>query len=91
MPTPVSLDARVGRSALSNPNPSLPTAMNSTSAPPAAALTLGAPAGIDPELIAKQWAQREAGANVAQIGDRWLLEEGRRLAALLVAANCPPS
>ena len=50
---------------------------------PVVALTLGDPAGIGPELIAKLVARdepmREATAVV--VGDRWVWEDGRRIAA----------
>lgn len=49
---------------------------------PTVALTLGDPAGIGPELIAKLL-QREdlmCMANVVLVGDRWLWEEGQRIA-----------
>ncbi|WP_425435495.1 4-hydroxythreonine-4-phosphate dehydrogenase PdxA [Paraburkholderia ribeironis] len=53
---------------------------------PVVALTLGDPAGIGPELIAKLLARSDAtaNANVVLIGDRWLWEEGQRVARVQV-------
>lgn len=48
---------------------------------PVVALTLGDPAGIGPELIARLIAGGAAArANVVIVGDRWLWNEGQRLA-----------
>jgi len=54
---------------------------------PVVALTLGDPAGIGAELIARLLAKPEAAdkANIVLIGDRWLWEEGQRIAGLQVA------
>jgi 4-hydroxythreonine-4-phosphate dehydrogenase len=58
----------------------------SNTALPVVALTLGDPAGIGAELIAKLLSRSElvAQANVALIGDRWLWDEGQRIAGLQV-------
>jgi 4-hydroxythreonine-4-phosphate dehydrogenase len=50
------------------------------------ALTLGDPAGIGPELIAKLLARSElvTQANVVLVGDPWLWAEGQRVAAVSV-------
>jgi 4-hydroxythreonine-4-phosphate dehydrogenase len=51
---------------------------------PVVALTLGDPAGIGAELIARLLARAETTslANVVLVGDRWLWEDGQRLAGL---------
>jgi 4-hydroxythreonine-4-phosphate dehydrogenase len=56
---------------------------------PVVALTLGDPAGIGAELIAKLLARGDlvAQANVALVGDRWLWEEGQRIAGLKIATT----
>ena len=56
---------------------------------PVVALTLGDPAGIGPELIARLLARPEAGqlANVVLIGDPWLWEAGQRIAGVRVALD----
>lgn len=53
---------------------------------PVVALTLGDPAGIGPELIARLMARHElmAQANVVLVGDPWLWAEGQRVAHLNV-------
>jgi 4-hydroxythreonine-4-phosphate dehydrogenase len=53
---------------------------------PVVALTLGDPAGIGPELIAKLLAQPNASAraNLVLIGDRWLWEAGQCVAGVNV-------
>ncbi|WP_233859279.1 4-hydroxythreonine-4-phosphate dehydrogenase PdxA [Paraburkholderia sp. HD33-4] len=53
---------------------------------PVVALTLGDPAGIGPELIAKLLAQPNVSsrANLVLIGDRWLWEAGQRIAGVTV-------
>jgi 4-hydroxythreonine-4-phosphate dehydrogenase len=58
----------------------------SDSALPVVALTLGDPAGIGPELIAKLLArpQTVTQANIVLIGDPWLWGEGQRLAGVQV-------
>lgn len=60
--------------------------MTSPSSLPVVALTLGDPAGIGPELIAKLLARPDATAhaNIVLIGDPWLWEEGQRLAHVSV-------
>ncbi|PMS35751.1 4-hydroxythreonine-4-phosphate dehydrogenase [Trinickia symbiotica] len=58
-----------------------------TSSPqPVVALTLGDPAGIGPELIAKLLARPAATerANIVVVGDRWLWEDGQRAAGTVV-------
>lgn len=54
---------------------------------PVVALTLGDPAGIGSELIARLLAKPEASAlaNVVLVGDRWLWDEGQRIAGTSVA------
>lgn len=53
---------------------------------PVVALTLGDPAGIGPELIARLLArpQTTAQANTVLVGDRWLWDEGQRIAGTAV-------
>lgn len=60
--------------------------MTSTSSLPIVALTLGDPAGIGPELIAKLLARPDATmhANIVVIGDPWLWEDGQRIARVRV-------
>ncbi len=60
--------------------------MTGASPLPVVALTLGDPAGIGPELIAKLLARPDATlhANIVLIGDPWLWEEGQRLAQVTV-------
>ena len=60
--------------------------MNLSSDKPVVALTLGDPAGIGPELIARLLARPETvqRANVVLVGDRWLWGEGQRVAGLRV-------
>ncbi|ABB13165.1 4-hydroxythreonine-4-phosphate dehydrogenase PdxA [Burkholderia lata] len=59
---------------------------SSTAALPVVALTLGDPAGIGAELIAKLLARPDATthANLVLIGDRWLWEAGQRVAGVTV-------
>ena len=54
---------------------------------PVVALTLGDPAGIGAELVARLLARPEATrmANIVLVGDRWLWEEGQRIAGVSVA------
>jgi 4-hydroxythreonine-4-phosphate dehydrogenase len=56
---------------------------------PAVALTLGDPAGIGPELIAKLLARREVAerAKVVLVGDAWLWDEGQAIAGVSVATR----
>ena len=56
---------------------------------PVVALTLGDPAGIGAELIARLLARPDAtaDANVVLIGDRWLWEDGQRIAGVSVATD----
>ncbi|HKX40868.1 MAG TPA: 4-hydroxythreonine-4-phosphate dehydrogenase PdxA [Burkholderiaceae bacterium] len=60
--------------------------MTLSSDKPVVALTLGDPAGIGPELIARLLARPETTqrANVVLVGDRWLWDEGQRVAGLSV-------
>ncbi|WP_043532542.1 4-hydroxythreonine-4-phosphate dehydrogenase PdxA [Litchfieldella xinjiangensis] len=53
-------------------------------AQPCIALTLGDPAGIGPELVAKLLEQRDVvgKANIVVVGDRWVWEEGQRVAGI---------
>lgn len=56
---------------------------------PTLALTLGDPAGIGPELIAKLLARGELmrEANAVLVGDRWVWEDGQRVAGARVALH----
>jgi 4-hydroxythreonine-4-phosphate dehydrogenase len=56
---------------------------------PVVAVTLGDPAGIGAELIARLLAKPEATAlaNVVLVGDRWLWDDGQRIAGLQVATD----
>jgi 4-hydroxythreonine-4-phosphate dehydrogenase len=56
---------------------------------PRVALTLGDPAGIGPELVARLLARPEtcAQAQVLLVGDPWLWEEGQRVAGVQVATD----
>lgn len=56
---------------------------------PVVALTLGDPAGIGAELIARLLARPEAAqhANIVLVGDPWLWQEGQRIAAAQVATD----
>ena len=56
---------------------------------PVVALTLGDPAGIGAELIARLLARPEAAAlaNIVLVGDRWLWEDGQRIAGLQVETD----
>ena len=56
---------------------------------PVVALTLGDPAGIGAELIARLLSRPEATAlaNIVLIGDRWLWAEGQRVAGSAVATR----
>lgn len=56
---------------------------------PTVALTLGDPAGIGSELMAKLLARGDviAGAGVVLVGDAWLWEEGQAIAAVTVATR----
>ena len=60
-----------------------------TSSLPVVALTLGDPAGIGPELIARLLARPEttANANVVLVGDPWLWQEGQRIAGVSIATT----
>ncbi|MDQ0587513.1 4-hydroxythreonine-4-phosphate dehydrogenase PdxA [Variovorax paradoxus] len=63
--------------------------MTKTPSLPVVALTLGDPAGIGAELIARLLAKPEAAAlaNIVLIGDRWLWDEGQRIAGTSVATD----
>ncbi|HYF21734.1 MAG TPA: 4-hydroxythreonine-4-phosphate dehydrogenase PdxA, partial [Ramlibacter sp.] len=56
---------------------------------PVVAVTLGDPAGIGPELVARLLARPETTrqANVVLVGDEWLWAEGQRVAGLEVATD----
>lgn len=56
---------------------------------PVVALTLGDPAGIGAELIARLLARPEAThkANIVLVGDPWLWQQGQRIAGLQVATD----
>ena len=56
---------------------------------PVVALTLGDPAGIGPELMAKLLARRDVieHATVVLVGDAWLWEEGQTIAGVSVATR----
>ncbi len=60
--------------------------MTSSSRLPVVALTLGDPAGIGPELIARLLAQTDATAhaNLVLVGDPWLWADGQQVASLNV-------
>jgi 4-hydroxythreonine-4-phosphate dehydrogenase len=61
----------------------------STQALPVVALTLGDPAGIGAELIARLLARPETtqAANVVLVGDAWLWEDGQRVAGVSIATE----
>ncbi len=63
--------------------------MASTLHKPVVALTLGDPAGIGAELIAKLLAQPDVCqlANVVLVGDAWLWEQGQALAGVRIATQ----
>lgn len=63
--------------------------MTNTASLPVVALTLGDPAGIGAELIARLLARPEATAlaNIVLVGDRWLWDEGQRIAGSCVATD----
>ncbi|MBI3146084.1 MAG: 4-hydroxythreonine-4-phosphate dehydrogenase PdxA [Pseudogulbenkiania sp.] len=54
---------------------------------PTIALTLGDPAGIGPELIAKLLSQHanEGDAHIVLVGDRWLWKQGQSIAGVAIA------
>jgi 4-hydroxythreonine-4-phosphate dehydrogenase len=56
---------------------------------PTVALTLGDPAGIGPELVAKLLARHDVTecGNVVLVGDPWLWEEGQAIAGVSVATR----
>ena len=60
-----------------------------TNALPVVALTLGDPAGIGPELIARLLADPAtcAQANVVLVGDQWLWEDGQKVAGLRITTT----
>ncbi|MEG3000901.1 MAG: 4-hydroxythreonine-4-phosphate dehydrogenase PdxA [Comamonas sp.] len=64
-----------------------------TASLPVVALTLGDPAGIGAELIARLLAKPEAmqRANLVLIGDRWLWEQGQRIAGVQVPTTPLPA
>ena len=61
----------------------------SISQKPTVALTLGEPAGIGPELIAKLLARRDLieRAKVVLVGDAWLWEEAQAIAGVSIATR----
>lgn len=61
----------------------------SSSPLPVVALTLGDPAGIGPELIAKLLSRPEVAqqANVVLVGDPWLWQEGQKVAGVVVPTD----
>ena len=61
----------------------------SVSQKPTVALTLGEPAGIGPELMAKLLARRDPieRAKVVLVGDAWLWEEGQAIAGVSIATR----
>ena len=63
--------------------------MNNNASLPVVAVTLGDPAGIGAELIARLLAKPEATAlaNVVLVGDRWLWDDGQRIAGQQVATD----
>ncbi|MES2184117.1 MAG: 4-hydroxythreonine-4-phosphate dehydrogenase PdxA [Pseudomonadota bacterium] len=63
--------------------------MTSIASLPVVALTLGDPAGIGAELIARLLARPEATqhANIVLLGDPWLWEEGQRIAGVQVPTD----
>ena len=63
--------------------------MKESNEKPVIALTLGDPAGIGPELIARLLARPEtlAQANVVLVGDPWLWEDGQRIAGVRIACD----
>lgn len=65
----------------------------SSSSLPVVALTLGDPAGIGPELIARLLGQTDAAqhANIVLLGDPWLWEDGQRIAGVQVATTAVAS
>jgi len=65
----------------------------SASTKPVVALTLGDPAGIGPELIARLLARPEAAqhANIVLVGDPWLWQEGQRIAGVQVQSDATAS
>ena len=65
----------------------------SESTQPVVALTLGDPAGIGAELIARLLAKPEATrlANVVLVGDPWLWQDGQRIASLQVTTDAVDS
>jgi 4-hydroxythreonine-4-phosphate dehydrogenase len=64
--------------------------MKDSNQKPVVALTLGDPAGIGPELIARLLARPEtmAQANVVLVGDAWLWEDGQPIAGVRI--GCDP-
>jgi 4-hydroxythreonine-4-phosphate dehydrogenase len=63
--------------------------MNHANNKPVVAVTLGDPAGIGAELVARLLARPEsmASANLVLVGDAWLWTEGQRIAGLQVATD----
>ncbi|HSV77962.1 MAG TPA: 4-hydroxythreonine-4-phosphate dehydrogenase PdxA [Ramlibacter sp.] len=63
--------------------------MSEANVKPVVAVTLGDPAGIGPELIAKLLARSRTleAANVVLVGDTWLWADGQQVAGLQVATD----
>jgi 4-hydroxythreonine-4-phosphate dehydrogenase len=63
--------------------------MNEPDKQPVVAVTLGDPAGIGPELVARLLARPEtcASANVVLVGDPWLWADGQKVAGLEIATD----
>jgi 4-hydroxythreonine-4-phosphate dehydrogenase len=68
---------------------SLTNIMGTSDPLPVVALTLGDPAGIGPELIAKLLSRSEliAQANIVLVGDPWLWADGQQVAGVHVATQ----
>jgi 4-hydroxythreonine-4-phosphate dehydrogenase len=63
--------------------------MQTSNDKPVVALTLGDPAGIGPELVARLLARPDtvAQGNVVLVGDPWLWEEGQRIVGVRIACD----
>jgi 4-hydroxythreonine-4-phosphate dehydrogenase len=63
--------------------------MTHSSQLPVVAITLGDPSGIGPELVARLLARQDlmAEANVVLVGDKWLWEDGQKIAGQYVATQ----
>ncbi|MCS4509405.1 4-hydroxythreonine-4-phosphate dehydrogenase PdxA [Xylophilus ampelinus] len=67
--------------------------MTTTAERPVVALTLGDPAGIGAELVARllAWPEAAQRANIVLVGDPWLWEEGQRIAGVRVSTDAVAS